>query len=184
MKHTVTAAFETERLICRPFETSDSVDMLENWAADPRVQYEYGEPVYPTLEEVRLLLARYIANYGTPDGYRWAIVEKASGKNIGQIAFCRVYSDCRTAEVEYCIGRAFWGNGYAGEALSGLIAHTFRHTDFVRLEAYHRAENTMSAGVLRKSMMHRTSTVERFRREGAEGHGEVCYCIEKENTDE
>ena len=180
MNHVGTKPFETERLICRPFMAGDHEDMFRNWAADPKIQIEYGEPVYRTVPEVKKLLAKYIEGYKDPDFYRWAIVERSSGENIGQIAFCRVYSDCRTAEIEYCIGQRFWGKGYAGEALSGLIDFTFKNTDFLKLEAYHRAENVKSGRVLAKSRMHVTDTVERFVRENALPEGEVCYCINKE----
>ena len=104
MRHTGTIAYETERLLCRPFRQEDCEGMLKNWIANPSVQSEYGEPVYTTMQEVKTLLHEYIENYRKPDFYRWAIIEKMSGENIGQIAFCRVYSDCRTAEIEYCIG--------------------------------------------------------------------------------
>ena len=179
MKHFGTKTFETERLICRPFVSEDCEDMFRNWASDPKIQIEYGEPVYSTVPEVKKLLAKYIDGYKSPDFYRWAIVEKSSGENIGQIAFCKVYSDCRTAEIEYCIGQRFWGNGYAGEALSGLIDFTFKNTDFLKLEAYHRSENVKSGRVLEKSSMHVTDTVERFVRENTLPEGEVCYCINK-----
>ena len=155
--------------------------MLENWASLPEIQIEYGEPVYTDEKQVRELLDSYIRGYEQPDFYRWAIIEKTGGRNIGQIAFCKVWEEQRTAEIEYCIGREFWGNGYAGEALAGLIAHSFRTMDFDRLEAYHRAENTKSGRVLEKSPMHRTDTVQRFVREGAVPDGEICYCIGREN---
>lgn len=180
MRHCGTKIFETTRLICRPFIQEDSQDMLKNWIANPRVQLEYGEPVYATISQVEALLTAYIKNYQKPDFYRWAIVEKWSNENIGQIAFCRVYSDCQTAEIEYCIGEPFWGNGYAGEALSGLIDFTFRNTDFLKLEAYHRSENIKSGRVLQKSVMHITDTVERFIRENTSPNGEICYCINKD----
>ncbi len=179
MRHTGTKTFETERLICRPFLPEDCKDMLNNWISNPKVQFEYGEPVYTTCSEVESLLAEYAANYNKPDFYRWAIIDKASNQNIGQIAFCRVYSECRTAEIEYCIGETFWNHGFASEALFGLIRHTFLTTEFLRLEAYHRHENVKSGRVLEKSIMHATDTVERFRRQNIEPDGEVCYCIEK-----
>lgn len=182
MNHVGTQPFETKRLICRPFVQEDCEDMLENWIANPKVQLEYGEPVYTTLSQVQALLSEYINNYSKTDYYRWAIIEKSSNKNIGQIAFCRVYSDCKTAEIEYCIGEAYWGNGYAGEALSALIDFTFHNTDFVKLEAYHRNENTKSGRVLEKSAMQITDNVERFRRENVLPHGELCYCIDKEKV--
>lgn len=180
MRHFGTKTFETERLICRRFISEDYEDMFNNWAANPHIQFEYGEPVYTTVSQVKELLTSYIENYHNPDFYRWAIVEKNSNENIGQIAFCKVYSDCRTSEIEYCIGESFWGNGYAGEALSGLINFAFKNTDFLKLEAYHRKENIKSGRVLEKSAMHITDTVERFVREKISPHGEVCYHITKD----
>ena len=177
MKHWGTQRMETERLILRPFRQSDAADMLDLWIADPAVQSEYGEPVYETPEQVGALLERWIAGYGQPSFYRWAIEEKQSGRNIGQIAFCRVYEDCCAAEIEYCISARFWGRGYAGEALQAVIQTVFANTDFAWLETFHRQENTRSGRVLEKSPMHITGTVERFRRKGLMPEGEVCYRI-------
>lgn len=174
------ASFETERLICRPFRISDAEDMLRNWASDPDIQSEYGEPVYTGLPQVMELLTEYMS--GPKSLYRWALIEKSSGENIGQIAFCKVWEDCLTAEIEYCISKKCWGRGYAGEALAALISYTFSNTGFERLEAYHRAENIKSGRVLEKSAMYKTSTVQRFVREGIEPEGEVCYCIEKNKS--
>ncbi len=177
MQHSGTQTFETSRLICRRFSVYDYKDMYKNWASDPRIQFEYGEPVYSTVSDVKTLLNTYIDSYSTPDYYRWAIIEKESNVNIGQIAFCKVYSDCSTAEIEYCIGQPFWGKGYAGEALSGLIDYAFKNTDFIKLEAYHRIENVKSGRVLEKSPMHITDNVERFIRKNTQPIGEICYCI-------
>lgn len=178
MKHIGTRPIQTTRLLLRPFERTDAASMLENWIADPAIQHEYGEPVYPTICEVEALLERWISQYRQPDFYRWAIIETATDACIGQIAFCRVYSDVETAEIEYCIGQSRWGRGYANEALSAVIAYAFEKTDFAKLEAYHRAENAKSGRVLEKSSMHRTDTVRRFVLAGEVPEGEVCYCIE------
>lgn len=177
MYHIGTLPFETERLLCRPFDASDAAGMHRNWSSNPHVQLEYGEPVCETISETEQLLAGYLAAYASLKTYRWAIIERESGENIGQIACCRVYSDCHIAEIEYCIGEAFWGRGYAGEALAGLLAFVFRKTEFQKLEAYHRAENRKSGRVLEKSVMRRTETVERFVRQGITPEGEICYCI-------
>jgi len=179
MHHCGTRTIDTPRLLLRRFEAGDLRDMLENWASDPAVQTEYGEPVYSTMQEAEGLLNKYISGYASDSFYRWAVIEKESGRNIGQIAFCRVYEELRTAEIEYCIGTAFQGRGYAGEALSAVIDHIFASTDFQRLEAYHRAENTRSGRVLEKSAMHITDNIERFRQQGILPEGEVCYCIER-----
>ncbi|MBO4846290.1 MAG: GNAT family N-acetyltransferase [Lachnospiraceae bacterium] len=166
---------ETKRLYLENFSGSDEQikSMIKNWIADPFIQNEYGEPVYTDEAEVASLMDRY-----KNEPYRWAVYEKESDECIGQIAFCKVWEDVHTAEIEYCIGRGFQGHGYAGEVLSGIIDYTFINTDFVRLEAYHRRENTASGRVLIRSAMHQTDTVERFKREGVTPENEVCYSIE------
>lgn len=168
---------ETERLILRRFVQEDAIDMLSNWASDPLVQQEYGEPVYGDIGAVNRLLAQYITGYENDDFYRWAIVEKTSGMNIGQIAFCRVYSEIATAEIEYCISRNFRGRGYAGEALEAVMRYALGVAGFSKLEAYNRAENIASGRVLAKSPMQRVSNVERFIRMNKEPDGEICYSI-------
>ena len=168
---------ETKRLVLRNFSGSDKEmsDMLKNWAADPAVQHEYGEPVHDTREKVKALMERYVS-----EPYRWAVYEKKSGECIGQIALCKIWEDVRTAEIEYCIGRAFQGSGYAGEALEAAIAWLFENTGFQKLEAYHRAANPRSGSVLRKSVMRPVETVERFVRQGKTPEGEACYCVTAE----
>ena len=179
MKHCGTGIIETPRLTLRPFALSDAADLLELWIADEAVQSEYGEPLYETPEAVEALLQRWIAGYQSPAFYRWAMIEEETGRCIGQIAFCRVYEDCRAAEIEYCVSRSRWGRGYAGEALQAVFDHIFAHTDFAWLEAYHRAENTRSGRVLEKSAMTVTDTVERFRRAGETPEGEICYRMDR-----
>ena len=179
MKHCGTQTIETQRLVLRQFVPEDAPDLLELWIADPNVQSEYGEPVYETMEAVQALLDRWIAGYAQPSFYRWAMIEKESARCIGQIAFCRVYEDCRAAEIEYCVSAQRWGRGYAGEALQAVIEHIFENTDFAWLEAYHREENEKSGRVLQKSAMKPTDNVERFRRVGEEPVGEMCYRVQR-----
>ena len=83
MQHCGTLTIETPRLLLRKFAPEDSSDMLQNWAADPQVQHEYGEPVYQTPEAVQGLLQSYIAGYAQPDFYRWAIAERKAGRTSG-----------------------------------------------------------------------------------------------------
>ena len=128
--HNGTQAFETDRLICRRFDMTDMQDMLDFWASDPGTQLEYGEPVYTDAAAVTGLLEKYISAYEQPYTYRWAIVEKESGHNIGQIALCRVYSDIMTAEIEYCIGRQLpweWLCRRSAPGAYRVYVHTYRY---------------------------------------------------------
>lgn len=174
-----TKIIETSRLLLRPFSLEDCESMLKNWISDPNIQLEYGEPTYSSEGEVTKLLKGWIKQYEKLDFYRWAIIEKESNQNIGQIAFCKVYIDSKSAEIEYCIGEKFWGNGYALEALSNVIDIILANTGFEKLEAFHREVNLKSGRVLEKSIMRKTNNVERFIRENKLPYGEVCYAIRK-----
>jgi ribosomal-protein-alanine N-acetyltransferase len=179
-KHVGTQTIETERLVLRKFKDGDVDDVYNNWASNPKIQLEYGEPVYSTKEQAKGLLDHWIFNYKNDSFYRWAIILKNSDKNIGQIAFCRVYEEVATAEIEYCIGENYWGNRYALEALNALIDYIFLNSDFEKLEAFYRKANPKSGKVLEKTVMKIVPTVRRFELLGEIPDGEICYAITKE----
>ena len=87
-KHIGTQTIETERLVLRKFIDGDVDDVYNNWASNPKIQLEYGEPVYSLKEQVQELLDKWILTYSDESFYRWAIILKESNVNIGQIAFC------------------------------------------------------------------------------------------------
>jgi len=103
LNHVGTQRIETEKLILRRFEYSDAEAMLRYWAADERIQSLYSEPVYSTLNEVNGLLDKYIGAYEKDDYYRWAVIEKSSGKCIGQIAYFLVDSKNHFATASHVI---------------------------------------------------------------------------------
>jgi ribosomal-protein-alanine N-acetyltransferase len=153
MKNIGTKIIETDRLILRKFTLSDADDMLQNWINDEEIQSNYGEPVYDNLESVNELLNRWISAYSDHNYFRWAVILREKNENIGQIAFCDIDLNHHFADIEYCISRAYQGQGYATEVLSAVIAFTFEKTALNRLQAFHRGRNTASGKVLQKSMM-------------------------------
>lgn len=145
-----TQPIETENLILRAFEYKDCKSMHKNWASDESVQVSYGEPVYPTVEDVKGLLDKHIANYSNPNYYRWAVIDKNSGECIGQIAFFLVDTKNNYVEVEYCIGTAFQCRGYATEATKAVIDFGFKKAQFHKIQICHRAINIPSKKVISK----------------------------------
>jgi ribosomal-protein-alanine N-acetyltransferase len=177
LKHTGTIQIETDRLILRKFIYDDIPNMLKNWIANPAVQNEYGEPEYKTITEVHELLSKWISRYKDKDFYRWAIILKENNENIGQIAFCKVYTEIETAEIEYCIGENYWGRGYATDALNAVIGFSFKVPKFYKLEAFHRIANSRSGRVLKKTILKQVETVRRFEIENIKPDDDICYAI-------
>ena len=151
VKHIGTQTIETERLILRRFEYSDIDSMLKNWIADEKTQYDYGEPYYSTPEAVRELFdTKYIVSYSKDDYYRWAVIEKETGECIGQIAYFTMDTGNRHGEIEYVIGPAFQGKGYATEMTKAVIAFGCEKISRHRIEIDCRTENEASRKVIEK----------------------------------
>ena len=150
LTHNGTDTITTDRLILRRFEYSDDDSMLRNWIADERIQSMYSEPVYSTKEEVKELLDKYIGSYERPDYYRWAVIEKASGECIGQIAYFLVDSKNHFAEIEYCIGAEFQCRGYATEATKAVIAFGFDRINLHKVQICTKTINKPSRRVIEK----------------------------------
>ena len=53
-------------------------------------------------------------------------------------------------DLGYWVGREYWGNGYATEAVMGLIQYIKKETDFKQITACYIKGNHTSANVLRK----------------------------------
>ena len=151
LTHVGTKTIETKRLILRRFEYSDIDSMLRNWIADEQTQWDYGEPYYSTPEAVKGLFdTKYIVSYSKDDYYRWAVIEKESGECIGQIAYFSVDTDNQHGEIEYVIGPAFQGKGYATEMTRAVIGFGFEKINFNRIEIDCRTENEASRRVIEK----------------------------------
>jgi len=173
-----TAQFQTNRLLLRKFRNTDIEDMLKNWISDPDVQSGYGEPAFTSPQQVAELLKSWEGQY------RWAIILKETGENIGHVSFCRLYAGIGVAEVEYCVGKAFWGKGFITEALEAFIRHTFTSTSITKIEAFHRIGNPASGRVLQKSGFLAAENVMRFSDLTKAPEGDICYAITKEQFTE
>lgn len=150
MRHCGTQDIETDRLVLRQFHKCDEFSVWKNWASDPEVQSLYSEPVYTTLEEVQVLLEKYINAYENDGYYRWAIINKSSSECIGQIAIFSTSSVNHSGEIEYCIGREFQNTGYATEATIAVISYGFTQVGLHRIQICHKENNTPSKRVIEK----------------------------------
>lgn len=54
-------------------------------------------------------------------------------------------------EPGYCLGRAFWGRGYATEALDAVVRELFEAAEMPRLLCCHALANPASGRVMRKA---------------------------------
>lgn len=166
MQHQGTCPLETQRLLLRRLSAEDAHTMFTGWAGDPQIFRFLRRPAHRSETMTRCLLSAWETAYAQPDYYHWGIVEKASGQLIGEISL----SDDRisagnaptcwcTAGLDgsdgvwspgYCIGKLWWGQGFATEALRAVVDYWFSVCDGVWLSGCHATENPASGRVLER----------------------------------
>ena len=120
---------ETKRLRLRPFKDAD-FDIAVPFYNDPDFlqAMEESPPDEPITSDYLKSAGRVMAK----DGFLFAIVEKASGRTIGEV--CLQWMNLERGEIEgekvmrLPIGiwdKTLWGKGYGKEVVQCLVAHAF-----------------------------------------------------------
>ena len=145
----------TERLILRPLERADAAP-ISGFTSDPAVARMVGAipaPNPPIAVEGWMLLLNARAPLGAE--YVYGVARRGEGL-IGCI--CAHASAPHGFELGYWLGRPYWGQGYATEAVRALA-------DEARmlgpLSAAHYVDNPASGRVLQKAGFVYTGVIER-----------------------
>lgn len=151
--HKGTVTLTTERLILRRFTIEDDISMFNNWANDDDVAKYMRWDAHKDISETRDVLSKRIEKYSDLKTYIWAIVLKSIDEPIGSIGLMILNEYDMCADAAYCIGKSYWGNGYAAEALREVIRFGLLEINFNRIEAYHSINNMASGKVMQNAGM-------------------------------
>lgn len=142
---------ETSRLTLRPF-VADDFEAMHAMQSDADVaRYLYGD--VKSEEETRDHLEKKIAGSSWTAEGDWlsaAVVERASGTTVGDVALQWVSERDRTAEIGFIFDPHQQGKGFATEAAGALVDWAFTSAGFHRVIGRTEARNTASARVLEK----------------------------------
>ena len=168
MIHKGTVTLETERLILRRFVESDAEAMFRNWVNDADVtKYLTWQP-HGSIDVTRKISLSDISKYENLTHYQWAIVSKSLSEPIGGINVVKIDEMCNCIEIAYRLGKAWWHQGYASEALSSVIKFLFEQVGANRIAAAHDTRNPNSGKVMLKCGMRYEGTL---RQSGYNNHG-------------
>lgn len=182
MKKLGTQCLETDRLVLRRFAVTDADAMYRNWASDPEVTRYLTWPCHASPEATAALLADWVAQYEDGGVFQWAIQRKDSDEGvIGSIAAVKLDETVNSAEIGYCLGRAYWGQGIMPEALRAVMDFLFDEAEVNRIAAYHDVRNPNSGRVMQKAGMRYEGTL---RQAGKNNQGIcdlACYAALRED---
>lgn len=153
MKHWGTVYLESSDMVLRRFTMDDIQPMYEKWASDPDVTRFLSWAPHMSPEITRDVVQNWILRYRDQRFYQWAIVPKALKHPIGSISIVNLNDAYETVEVGFCIGTAWWNQGYTSLALRILIQFFFEKVGVNRIEGKHVLSNPHSGMVMEKCGM-------------------------------
>lgn len=121
--------------------------------SDPRVIEHYDVEKFRDKREAKELIDYFAQLHSRNGGIRWAIRHIESGEFIGSCGYSSWNPFDHSAVISYELGPAYWGKGYASEALSRIINYVF-NSDFQfyvhRIEALILPSNQASKDLVMK----------------------------------
>ena len=166
----------TERLLLRPFRSSDVDDVL-GYASNPEWARYLPVPVPYTRRDAEEFVARCILTE-TDSHSSWAIVHE--GQASGGVDLDLRVLGAGTAEIGYSIAHPLWGQGLVTEAARAVIHHAFGELGLVRVQAYADIRNVGSWRVMEKVGMQREGVLRSHRLVHDERTDDVVYAILRE----
>jgi RimJ/RimL family protein N-acetyltransferase len=137
----------TDRLVLRRFRPAD-VEALAAYRSDPAVaRYQSWAVPLSTEEAVELVRVFQAGDPAEPGWFQYAIARRDEDGLIGDIGVNR-HENGLQAEIGYTLARAWWGRGYAYEAVSRLLDQLFLVDRLRRVSADTDARNEASARLL------------------------------------
>lgn len=134
----------------RRFVIDDADAMYANWASEDEVTKFLTWPKHADTEVTRAVLESWIQRYKEPDFYNWGIELKSTGDLIGNISVISIKEKVASADLGYCMGTKWWGQGIMPEAGKAVIKFLFEEVGFNRIAADHAKTNPKSGRVMQK----------------------------------
>lgn len=114
----------TERLIIRPIELSDKVDVFEYRSDSETNKYQGWVP--KKIEDVAEFIGKTSNEINVPDTwFQYVILKKDTNKIIGDIGVYFQDEEGYQAEIGCTLNKHFHHKGYATEALKGVVDFLF-----------------------------------------------------------
>lgn len=140
----------TKRLIVRRFQKSDLEPLLA-YRNDPEVSRFQGWGASFSSEQASTFIAEMSTREAGQTGWtQLAVLSRATGIMIGDVALNVLEFEPRTAMIGYTLARDAWGQGYAFEAVTGLLKYCFEDLGLHRIRANCDARNQASWRLLEK----------------------------------
>lgn len=151
MKGDAYPALATPRLNLRPLRLDDA-EALHHVLNDRDVWRFFPLPEIPSLARTQTYIQGQLEHWEEHSFGHWAVEDK----NRLLLGWCglQFLPDTKETEVAYCLGREFWGKGYATEAARASLHFGINTLGIQEIIGLTHIENRASQNVLLKIGMH------------------------------
>ena len=118
--------------------------------SDPKVMRYWSRPPLMRIEEAQTLFEDLDRGVRAGEFAQWAIARHNDDLMIGSCALFAHQRAHRRAEIGYALAHAYWGHGYAVEALRLALDYAFSVLDLHRLEGDSDPRNAASIRLLER----------------------------------
>ena len=140
----------TERLILREF-TKQDVDAVAEFRRDPRYLEYYYRPPYTREECVRFVDKCIAWSKESPRcKFQLAITARSNGVLLGDCGIRTESIESRRGDIGYELSPVYWGQGFASEAVRGILQVGFEDLDLDEIEARCVVANKRSVRLLHR----------------------------------
>ena len=140
---------ETERLIVRKWDLGRDLDDTLEMYGDARTMRFIPCGVLTRDETERLIMR--LMERDEQNGFGiWPVVLKSERRVIGICGITYIPGYGKDVEIAWTFNKAYWGNGYATEAASGVAQYAFSEVNLSQIYALIDPRNADSIGVARR----------------------------------
>ena len=144
---TLHANLRTERLVLRPLAPGDAGAVFTIMSDDQAMRF-WDWPAVREPQTVAEIVTGQIADMAQGRAVYWAAALGA--RVIGACDLSEIDRHHGRAEIGFLFDRAYWGKGYATEAIAAVIGHAFGPLGLERLWARFHAGNEGSRRLLER----------------------------------
>jgi [ribosomal protein S5]-alanine N-acetyltransferase len=141
---------ETPRLRLRAATIADAPTYFL-MRSDPQLLAYTGRFPAKTMEEIHTFMQLVADNYAANTSMSWCIIDKNTGKMMGDIALWRIDAAHHRGELGYTLLADYHRQGYMYEALQAVLQYGFETLHLHTIEANIHPNNTASKALLQKS---------------------------------
>jgi len=147
--------FDTARLTLRAFQDADLPSFLA-YRNDPEVaRYQSWESISLARAQTFVQEQRGLTPGVPGEWFHFAVTPRGTDQLIGDVGLNVLVQDVRQAQLGLTFDRAYQGQGYATEAVTGVFDYAFINLDLHRVIAVGDVLNTRSSALLERVGMRR-----------------------------